>query len=151
MWGGVKDSPVIDWGDVEARLRESIVYWLVVGATARPVWGIWHDERLLLSVGSTMLWRGLGTPADGAPTSAHLEDGHDVVIVEGVAASMTDPDERTRFCEVYNPKYNWDFTPETAGGVVTLHPSVVLAWQSAPYDESKTSPFPLAASRFTFD
>ena len=148
MWGDEKDCAPIEWPEVEPRLRDSIVYWLATDAGARPVWGIWHDDRLLLSIGSHVLWRGLRTTPKA---SVHLEDGHDVVIVEGAATRMTDDAELARFCEVYNPKYDWDFTPATAGGVAELRPTVVLAWRAGPYDESRTNPFPLAGSRFVFD
>src|SRR5438270_6325560 len=101
MWGGEKDCPAIDWSEVDSRLRDSLVYWLVVDAGSRPVWGVWHDDRLLLSIGSTVLWRGLRT---SPRASAHLEDAHDVVIVEGSATTTTDETELACFCDAYNPK-----------------------------------------------
>lgn len=148
MWGDEKDGPPVDWSDVEARLRDAIVYWLVTDAGSRPVWGIWHDDRLLLSVGSRVLWKGLRA---SSKASAHLEDAHDVVIVEGSTATITDEAELARFCAVYNPKYRWDFTPTTTGGIVELRPDVVLAWRAGSYADAKTDTYPLAASRFVFD
>jgi hypothetical protein len=147
MWRGEKDSPPIPWSEVEQRLRDAIVYWAVTAAGARPVWGAWLDDRLLLSIGSTVVTRGI----DESPAvSVHLEDGHDVVIVEGTASWVTDADVLARYFEVYNPKYDWDFTPEkTVGGFAELRPTVVLAWKAAHYTEKDAS-FPLAASRFTF-
>jgi hypothetical protein len=100
-----------------------------------------------LSIGSTVLWRGLRA----SPTaSVHLEDGHDVVIVEGTTTTVTDPAELTPFCDIYNPKYGWDFTPTTTGGIAALAPAVVLAWRTGAYTDAKTDPFPLAGSRFVF-
>jgi hypothetical protein len=147
MFGDVKaDAPPIPWADVEARLRDAITYWLVVdGARARPVWGTWHDDALWLSVGSTTLWRGL----QGSPlASVHLDDGHDVVIVEGTQRTETDRDALDRFCGPYNEKYRWDFTPENAGGIVVLTPRVVLAWKAGSYETAKVDSYPLAAARF---
>ena len=147
MWGGEKDAPAIDWADVESRLRDAIVYWLVTSAGAWPVWGTWQEDRLLLSIGSTVLWRGLRS---ASTASAHLEDGHDVVIVEGTTKVIDDPAELARFCDVYNPKYSWDFTPTTTGGIVELRPGVVLAWRTGSHLTAKADAFPLAASRFAF-
>ncbi len=148
MWRDEKDCPPIDWGHVESRLRDSIAYWVVTDAGSRPVWGIWHDDRLWLSIGSTVLWRGLRA----SPTaSVHLEDAHDVVIVEGTATTLTDPGQLASFCDVYNPKYNWDFTPTTTGGIAELRPTVVLAWRTGAHTDARTDPFPLAGSRFVFD
>jgi hypothetical protein len=147
MWGSEKDCPPIDWSHVEARLRDSIVYWLVTDAGSRPVWGVWDDDCLWLSIGSSVLWRGLGA---SPKASAHLEDGHDVVIVEGVTSTIRDAAALARFCEVYNPKYRWDFTTETSGPIVRLAPRVVLAWRTGAFDQAKADPFPLAGSRFVF-
>lgn len=147
MWGEAKECPPVEWDDVERRLQEAIVYWLVTGSVTRPVWGAWQDDRLILSIGSTSLWRGLRASPQA---SAHLEDGHDVVIVEGKASTLEDEARLAPFCEVYNPKYRWDFTPATTGPVVELRPDVVLAWKAGSYTDAKTDPFPLAGSRFTF-
>ncbi len=148
MWGKPKDeAPLMQWADVEKRLRDAIVYWVVTQAGARPVWGIWHDDQLLLSVGSTVIWNGLKASIHA---EAHLEDGHDVVIVEGTTSLIKVADALAPFCDVYNTKYNWDFTPETAGVIPVLTPSVVLAWRTGAYTDAKTDEFPLAASRFVF-
>ncbi len=148
MWGEPKDVPPIEWDDVERRLREAIAYWVVTVAGARPVWGVWQDERLLLSVGSSVVSRGI----DESPSaSAHLEDAHDVVLVEGAMAWVTDESVLSSFCDVYNPKYRWDFTVgEIPGGIAELRPDVVLAWRAGSYLDAKTDAYPLAASRFVF-
>jgi hypothetical protein len=148
MWGKPKDCPPIAWDEVEGRLRSAVAYWLVTAeATARPVWGVWHDERLLLSVGSTSLWRGLRA---SPRASVHLEDAHDVVTVEGSTTTVTDPAELAQFCEVYNPKYDWNFTPDTTGPIVVLTPATVVAWRTGRWNDAKNDPFPLAGSRFLF-
>jgi hypothetical protein len=146
MFGDVKAAPPIPWADVEARLRAAITYWLVVeGARSRPVWGTWYEDALWLSVGSTTLWHGLqASPA----ASVHLDDGHDVVIVEGTQRIEQDHDALERFCGPYNEKYRWDFTPETAGGIVVLTPARILAWRAGSHLTAKTDEYPLAAARF---
>jgi hypothetical protein len=149
MWGAEKDAPPSPWVDVERRLRAAITYWLVVdGAVSRPVWGTWHEDELWLSVGSTSLWKGLGS----SPTvSVHLDDGHDVVIVEGTHRVVDEPEEKGPFVGPYNEKYRWDFTPEdTMGPIVVVEPRVVLAWKAGSYETAKSDQYPLAASRFAF-
>jgi hypothetical protein len=150
MWGQRKaDAAPVEWAEVEGRLRGAITYWLVAGgAVARPVWGIWHEDELWLSVGSSMLWRGLQASPEA---SVHLDDGHDVVIVEGTHRAVDDPAVLVGFVEPYNAKYRWDFTPEnTLGPIVVLTPRVVLAWKAGSYETAKQDDYPLAASRFVF-
>lgn len=149
MWGEEKDAVPIEWEDVERRLRDAIAYWVVVTTgRARPVWGVWHDDRLLLSIGSTAVSRGI---ANSPRVSAHLEDAHDVIIVEGSAAWMSDESVLAPFCDVYNAKYRWDFTVgDMPGGILEMRPDVVLAWRAGAYTDAKTDRYPLAASRFVF-
>jgi len=142
------DKPAIPWGDVERRLQEAIVYWLCAGSAARPIWGVWHDEALWLSIGSPTVGRGLRSSPSA---SAHLEDGHDVVIVEGTHRTESDESALARFCDVYNAKYAWDMTPSSIPGpIVVLTPDRVLAYRAGSWRDAKTDPFPLAASKFTF-
>ena len=148
MWGKPKeDAPLIEWSDVEQRLRDAIVYWVVTQAGARPLWGVWHDDQLMLSVGSTVIWKGLKASRNA---EAHLENGHDVVIVEGTTSLIKDAEALAPFCDVYNAKYNWDFTPESAGVIPALAPKVVLAWRTGAYTDAKTDEFPLTGARFVF-
>jgi len=159
MWGSLKaDAPMLDWDDVSARLAASETYWVVNvppgrgGVPApRPVWGVWLDDRLLLSVGSTSVWKGL--EADPA-CAVHLGDAIDVVIVEGRARGFTGPFEE--YVRVYNEKYSWSFTADdeafVVNGTVEVAPTVVLAWRGATAAESSSDmTFPSAAGRWFFD
>src|SRR2546429_416168 len=106
MWGRDCAAPAILWSDVEARLVASEEYWLVsVRAdgtpTPRPVWGVWLDERLLLSVGSTSHWRGIGAHPE---VTVHLGDALSVVIVEGRASKASENDGFQRYVDIYNSK-----------------------------------------------
>jgi hypothetical protein len=112
------------------------------------VWGVWLDDSLQLSVGSPTVWRALQSSSDA---SAHLEDGHDVVVVEGSWRQSEANDELTRFCDVYNEKYRWDMRPDALPGpVLVLEPRHVLAFRAGRWQDAKRDPFPLAASKFTF-
>jgi hypothetical protein len=144
------------WSDVEARLVATEEYWLVsVRAdgtpTPRPVWGVWLDERLLLSVGSTSHWRGIGSHPEVA---VHLGDALSVVIVEGRAYKAAGNDVLQPYVEIYNSKYSWNFEaahPMVLDGTIEVVPSIVLAWNTVPVSEcSPDMAFPNAAGRWTF-
>jgi hypothetical protein len=142
------DKPAIAWEEVEARLRDAIIYWIVCGSAARPVWAVWHDDALWFSTGSSQLWRGM---AGSAGMSAHLEDGHDVVVIEGTHRREEDEGALQPFCDAYNAKYAWDMTPTSIPGpIVVLTPVRVLAWKAGAWQDARTDPFPLASARFEF-
>ena len=154
MFGAEKgDAPALDWPWVEERLTACEDYWLVTapfggGAPApRPVWGVWLDGRLLLTVGSTSHWRNV---QDNPRVAVTTGDAHDVVIVEGDATTEENPAALAAMVVAYNPKYGWDF-PETGpdiGGVISVVPRKVMGWITAPNAEAKTSPFPVKAARW---
>ena len=154
MFGNQKDdTEPLEWPWVDERLTACEDYWLVsapagVGVPApRPVWGVWLDGRLLLTVGSTWHWRNVQENPRVAVTTG---DAHDVVIVEGDATAEEDPAALAAMVAAYNPKYDWHF-PDTGpdiGGVITVVPTKVLAWITAPNAEAKTSPFPVKAARW---
>ena len=151
------DAPAIEWAAVQARLEAAEEYWLVsVGddgtPAPRPVWGVWLDERLLLSVGSPSHWKAVRAhPA----VTVHLPDPLAVVLVEGTARQATgDEGFFRRFVDVYNPKYSWGFDPTgpmVTDGVIEVVPSAVLAWTTVPVAEcTPDMTFPAAAGRWTF-
>ena len=92
LWGEpTTDVPPLPWSWVLERLQSADDYWLVTaggaGPTARPVWGLWLEHRLMLSVGSTVIRRNLEA---SNRVSVHLGDAHEVVIVEGHGLVETD-------------------------------------------------------------
>ena len=160
MWGAEKpDATALAWDDVAGRLAASETYWVVAvppgrgGVPApRPVWGVWLDDRLLLSVGSSSVWASIG--AASAPCAVHLGDAIDVVIVEGTAHRYDGPFDA--YVATYNEKYAWTFTADdqqfVVGGTVEVVPSRVLAWTGATAAESSPDmTFPSAAGRWVFD
>jgi hypothetical protein len=153
LWGKPNaEAPALPWSSVVDHLQQTEDYWLVTtgpsGPTPRPVWGLWIEDRLVLSVGSTSHWRNLRASADVA---VHTGDAHEVVIVEGIAREETDPVELARIVEPYNQKYDWNWEPgQPYGPIVTIEPRVVLAWRAAPNEDAKDEPFPLAAGKWEF-
>ena len=58
----------------------------------------------------------------------NLESGDELVIIEGVALPLEQPDVDD-WADAYNQKYNWDM-PAQADGVWQVFPTRVLAWIS---------------------
>jgi hypothetical protein len=122
------DRPPLDWSWVEQQLRDAGTFWVTPGGAVphpRPVWGVWTDGLLHLSVGSPGIRRQL-TP--GAPCTVHLDSGTDVVIVEGrCTGTTTDAESIGR----YDRKYDWTYDADRYGPLTTVAALDVLAWRSA--------------------
>ena len=152
MWGRELDVPRIEWSDVEQQLREAESYWAIsvpVGGqpAPRPVWGVWLDGRLLLSVGSRSLRRG----SESHPqVTVHLGDPLSVVVVEGRASMSSGPFDD--YVDAYNAKYAWSFAaedPMVVGGTLEVVPEVVLAWTTEPVERCRPDmQFPTTAGRW---
>jgi hypothetical protein len=154
LWGKAPaGSPAaLPWSWVVEQLQVTEDYWFVTAAShgpnPRPVWGLWLDDRLLLSVGSPTHVHNL---RESNRVAVHLGDAHDVVIVEGTAHQETDEHELARLLPPYNQKYDWNWEPgQDIGAIFAVNPAVVLAWRAAPNEDAQTSPFPLAAGKWTF-
>jgi hypothetical protein len=152
LWGKEAETPALPWSWALDRLQQTEDYWLVTsgpaGPVPRPVWGLWIEDRLVLSVGSSTHWRNLRA---SDRVAVHTGDAHDVVIVEGVARRQDDPAELGRIVEPYNQKYDWNWAPnQPYGPILEVRPDIVLAWRAAPTEDAQTAPFPLAAGKWTF-
>lgn len=135
----------LEW--VGEQMQQSRNYW--ISSTRRdgrphaaPVWGIWMDDRLLFSTGDRS--QKARNIARSPSVVAHLESGDDVVIIEGVAESVTDAEERRRFDKAYVEKYDLDPGTATDAGalVYRVEPKTVMAWRE--------KDFPGTASRWRF-
>jgi hypothetical protein len=143
------DGRFLPWSWAVERISAERNYWLVTVRTdgfpqARPVWGVWSDAGLLVSVGHGGLQRSAvaaGTPA--TPITVHLDDAVDVVIIEGVidriagshapATFTVDPDRHRAAIEAYNAKYEWDFDPADARDSrlnFLVRPRTVFGWHA---------------------
>ena len=122
---------MLTWDHVEERMAEARNYWV---ATVRPdgrphitpVWGLWVDGAFYFGVApGTRKARNL---TQNPNVSVHLESGEDVVILEGVAEVVSDPDpglvERLFASSV--AKYGTG-SREVEGSYV-VRPRVVFAW-----------------------
>jgi hypothetical protein len=129
LYGQPSRTPPLDWAWVDGQLRDAGLYWVVAAGDGyphpRPVWGVWHDERVHLTLGSPELRRGAGV---GKPVTVHLDSGTDVVIVEGDVVAMSDD---AVLVDAYRAKYDYIYDLATYGPFTTIAPRRVLAWRTA--------------------
>jgi hypothetical protein len=123
------DKPLLEWKWVEQQLVDAGTYWVVAADQSphphpRPVWGVWHDECLYLSIGTPSIVRAISA---GSGITVHLDSGIDVVIVEGdPSGSTVDPE----ILAPYDRKYDWKYDAETYGPLTVITPKTVIAWRS---------------------
>lgn len=136
MYGGPARLEQLPWGEVRDQLVGADVYWVVASANRtphpRPVWGIWLDDALLLSIGSPVVLRAVRTAPDVA---VHVGGATDVVIVTGHADVLDagygdDAADMARVLAVYDEKYEWDYSIEEYGPLTLVAPREVIAWRS---------------------
>ncbi len=129
LYTAVDEHPPLAWSWVEQQLRDAGTYWVVSNGpahpSARPVWGIWHDGALHLSIGSPTVGAGLGRDPRA---TVHLDSGTDVVIVEGVATTEA---ATPTLLAAYDAKYDWHYDADTYGPFTRISPGVVKAWRAA--------------------
>jgi hypothetical protein len=146
MFGAPTAAEPLDWSSVEDRLAGAEMYWVIGRGDGhphpRPVWGVWREQALHLSLGSPALNRLLA--ADPTVT-VHLGDAIDVVIVEGRLDGHTGDDA---VIAAYDRKYRWTYDLDAYGAFAVIRPSTVLAWRAA--GAAGRDGF-VAAGRWTFE
>jgi hypothetical protein len=129
LYGGPSGHDALAWTWVESQLRSAGTYWVVARTPGhphpRPVWGVWHAGRLFLSIGTPATGRAL---AFDPTVTVHLDSGTEVVIVEGRAEGECLDGE---VLALYDEKYDWSYDVTEYGPLITVAPSIVLAWQTA--------------------
>lgn len=129
FYGQPSDHEALDWAWVDNQLRTSGTYWVVARSTVRPhprpIWGIWHDSCLYVSIGSPALLAQLATDP---VVTVHLESGNDVVIVEGRACG---PCDDAKVIAAYDAKYDWSYDLAEYGPLTSITPTAILAWQAS--------------------
>ena len=137
---GYVENPTsfLTWAHVVKRLTEAKNCWICsVRPNGHPhvipKWGVWIDDRYYFD-GSPET-RHARNIAENPHVSLHLEDGFDVVIVEGIAgeAERPTPEMGERLAAAYGTKYaEMDYKPKPnqwdEGGLFQILPTMVLAW-----------------------
>jgi hypothetical protein len=124
------DRPPLAWSWADRQLREAGLYWTSPAGSGswphpRPVWGVWHDQRLHLSIGSPPIRR---AASPGAAVTVHLESATDVVILEG---RFSGPTSERGVVDLYDKKYDWSYDLDRYGPFTTVEPARILAWRTA--------------------
>ncbi len=129
LYGQQSQKPALGWAWAQFQLESAGTYWVVPRSEGhphpRPVWGVWREECLYLSIGTPATLRAL---ADDPNVTVHLDSGTDVVIVEGRARQPVSSGDRIT---AYNQKYDWDYDVGKYGPLQCVEPAVVLAWRAA--------------------
>lgn len=133
-------ADLLGWSWAEDRLINARNYWIATTRPdgrphCRPVWGVWLSDGFWFSTGSLARHNLDTRPA----ISVNLEDGDEVVVLEGISASCTDLSDLQRMCDVYGPKYDYPLAPTedgevrdadgTGGPVFHVMPNVVFGWR----------------------
>jgi hypothetical protein len=124
------DHPQLDWQWVQKQLESAGTYWVIPCSDGyphpRPVWGLWLDDALHLSIGSPVI---RGALASDPKVTVHLESGTEVVVVEGqfIPATTTDPN----VIAAYNDKYDWAYDEAAYGPIARVAADTVIAWRTA--------------------
>ena len=129
MYGAPAEVHDLEWPWVAEQLASTGAYWAVTPSSERPhprpVWGVWLDDVLYLSIGSPRL---SADARDDVAITVHLGSVTDVVIIEGLA---TGQNSDARVLDAYNAKYDWNYTIDEYGPFRTVAPTKVMAWRSA--------------------
>jgi hypothetical protein len=150
MFGGHLEPVRLPWKWAEAQLVAARAYWLATTRAdgqpyTRPVWGIWLEAVLYLSIGSPLAAQNLArTPA----ATVHLESGAKVVILEGAAEAVTDPSLVEHIIPAYEAKYQWKWLPNDR--LYAFRPQVGFGWLSAEDGLDGGSVFLGTATRWIF-
>jgi hypothetical protein len=142
---------LLPWDWAVERLTKSRNYWVATTwpdgrPHCVPVWGVWLDGAYYFSSGERS--RKARNLAMNPRCVICPENGDQAISLEGVAETVSDPETIARFIEAYNPKYNWDLTPETVqalGLIFAVRPRRVLAFDDTPGE------FQGSATRWEFD
>ena len=143
-------SGLMPWAEAERRLTVSHDYWC---ATVRPdgsphvmpVWGVWLGGRLWFSSG--LRSRKARNLAADRRCTVTTDDARNPVVVDGVAAQVTDRGQIEAFVAAVNGKYgdgavSVDFLDPGVNGTFAVAPRRVIAISD--------DDFPGSPTRWTF-
>ena len=137
---------LLPWSRVAARLTEAKVYWVATAGPGgqprvRPVDGIYVDGTIY--VGGSLETRWARDLMANPRVAVHLDDGHDVVILEGEAELLeqgVDPATAERLAAASNakyPEYGVKASDYAGPGPFAIRPRVAFAWSSFPKDVTR--------------
>jgi hypothetical protein len=137
---------LVPWSQVATRLTEAKVYWVATSGPGgeprvRPLDGLFVDGTLY--VGGSPETRWARDLMANQRVAVHLDDGYDVVILEGVAELLehgVGPALAERLAAESNAKYPaYGMTADnyTGPGPFAIRPQVAYAWSKFPKDVTR--------------
>jgi nitroimidazol reductase NimA-like FMN-containing flavoprotein (pyridoxamine 5'-phosphate oxidase superfamily) len=136
---------MLPWSFVEERMSAARNYWVATvlptgGPHLTPVWGVWVVG--VFYFGSGAQTRKARNLAANPNVAAHPES-EDVVIIEGVAETVTDPDPHLAERVFAASRAKYGMGSHDIESSYAVRPRVVFAWSA--------SGFPNTATRWVFD
>ena len=139
---------LLPWAHLDDRLGASTVYWLATSGPGgvprvRPLDGLWHAG--VLYVGGSPQTRWVRDLIANPEVSVHLDDGSDVVILEGTAELLEQGVARpvaeslAAMAGVKYPQYGMTVESYTGPGPIAIRPRRAFGWTSFPRDVTRYS------------
>jgi hypothetical protein len=134
-----EDGVLLPWNHARERLEQAQNYWICTASLsgkphAMPLWGVWLDDLLYFDGHPATRW-GRNIAANPQITM-HLENGTEVVIVEGIVEDVNEPGPTRyrRVADAFDAKYNYQLPDHD---FFVLHPRVAFVWSLFPKDATR--------------
>lgn len=144
---GIPSDPegLLPWSFVDERMADARTFWVVTvhpegRPNLTPVWGLWMDA--VFYFGSGPRTRKARNLSENPNVAVHPE-GDDVVIVEGVAEVVTEPNPALAEDLYAASVAKYGMGSHEVEGSYAVRPRTVLAWTG--------SGFPASTTRWVFD
>lgn len=139
-------SGLLSWAHLEERLAKATVYWLATSGPGgvprvRPLDGLWHEG--VLYVGGSPATRWVRDLVANPQVSVHLDDGGDVVILEGIAELLEHGVARpvaeslAAMAGAKYPQYGMTVESYMGPGPIAIRPRKAFGWTSFPKDVTR--------------
>jgi general stress protein 26 len=128
---------LLSWDFVAERMTQARHYWVTTTAPdgrphARPLWGIWYENRVHLEGNPNARW--LRNLQQNPQVSVHLPEGDKVVIIEGRFQIIEDDEISEETWQIIDSLYQTKYATEHGSPYIVVHPDKVIAWDSEGLD-----------------
>lgn len=140
LFGEAAKTELLPWSWAAGKLTDAHNYWVVTVRPngrphARPLWCVWLADGLWFTTGS----QAVKALRANTEVSINLEDGNEVLILEGTAEQASAPADLDRFVAAYNAKYGHTARPADGeiadadgpiGPAYRVRPRAVYGWRA---------------------